>query len=159
MRKHLIAIAILSAACGGDSKPAATDTTPKPVTAGDDQALCEQMFTRQRECTDVYIPALVSWRVEADVPAGIAARDQAEGREALVAAAMAEWAEDSKPERVTAHCAEILASMPEEHKAPMREPMKACLQSADCPAYVSCVEVLHRERFQQQKAAATGAEE
>jgi hypothetical protein len=146
---------IVALAGGGGSKPA--PASPQPA-ANDDAAGCEKMFARQRECTDVFIPALVGWRVELDVPAGVAARDQAEGRQALVDQALTEWAEDSKEEKVRETCAAILASIPAERLAPMREAGEACMATADCQAFVACMEPMHRQRLQAQKGAPPAAE-
>ncbi|HEU4614383.1 MAG TPA: hypothetical protein VFS15_19945, partial [Kofleriaceae bacterium] len=58
--------------------PAAAKVTPAdpaaaPAQAGvDPKAVCIEAFTRSRECTDDFIPALVDARASVDQPPGIA---------------------------------------------------------------------------------------
>src|SRR5690349_12778655 len=100
IRPLAIAVLVL-AACGG------ADTTSKPTTTNkmssgsdDNHAMCVSFFQRQRECTAEFIPTLVAKRVELDKPAGIAAEDAANGRDALVAQANEEWKTDSTDEAI-----------------------------------------------------------
>jgi hypothetical protein len=151
---------VLLLACGGSAEPATT-TTPAAAPATDDAAEpaaggvdgvdavaeCVRVFTRQRDCTAEFIPALVSWRVELDNPAGIAARDAAEGRDALVAVALEEWAEDSTDEALAATCAEIVASIPPEQLTGMLATATGCLEHAECGAFVDCMAPLHRQQL------------
>lgn len=128
----------LLAACGGKSAPA-TSTTEAPATAADPALdTCKKTFVRQRECTDVFIPALVDLRVKKDMPAGIAAEDKASGREALVTKAKAEWANDSTDDAIAATCDKMMASMGPDMKAQMAQGAGECLAKTECAAFVEC---------------------
>jgi hypothetical protein len=127
---------VVVAACGGSEKPAKTETTAKMSAGDDSHAMCVQMFTRQRECTDTFIPALVAARVSADKPAGIAAKDAEVGRDALVGMAMEEWAQDSTDEAIAAQCDKILTS----HTPTQAEidQGQACMAADACQPFVDC---------------------
>jgi hypothetical protein len=141
----VLVVPITSAACGG-GQPAAHEPTPDNPRA-EARASCELVFARQRDCTEVFIPALVSWRVELDAPAGIAARDQADGRDALVAKAMEEWQADSSDERIAATCDGIVESIPDDRLASLMELGDACLAEPSCQGFVDCVEPAQRQRL------------
>lgn len=127
------------AGCGGKSAPATSSTqSAATATAGDPVESCRKMFVRQRECTDVFIPALVDLRVRKDVPAGIAAEDKANGREALVAQAKAEWANDSTDEAIAGTCDKMMATMDPAMKAKMADGAGQCLATTECAAFVEC---------------------
>lgn len=91
---------------------------------------CTAIFTRQALCTDVFIPALVDTRVKIDKPAGIGQFDRKE----LIAEALKEWAEDSKPAAVAKVCAKK-NTVPREAAAAMEK----CLDQAGCEAFVACI--------------------
>ena len=91
--KHLalvLALSSFAAACtSSDAAPAPQDpaTTAKPAAAPSEaelHALCVEVMTRMRTCTDQYIPSLVDARARADKPAGIAA-EVAKDRDAVIA--------------------------------------------------------------------------
>jgi hypothetical protein len=137
MKRPSIAIAlfVVVAACGGSEQPAKQDTTAK-MSAGDEtHALCVQFFQRQRECTDTYIPALVAARVELDKPPGIAQTDQEIGRDALVAKAMEEWAQDSTDEAIGATCDKIMTNEPSQADI---EKGRSCMAADACQPFVDC---------------------
>jgi hypothetical protein len=151
MSRLAVVIPFLVVACGGAEPPATKPAAPAaaPADFGDDlQAGCVQMFQRQRECTDVFIPALVAARVKHDKPAGIAAEDAASGRDALVAHAMEEWKADSTDEAIAATCEKIVASIPPEQKDAMVAKGKECLAADSCPAFVDCMLPVIEARFQ-----------
>jgi hypothetical protein len=138
-RFSLVFVLASIAACGGKSAPA-TKSTDSAATAAADPTLdvCKKTFVKQRECTDVFIPALVDLRVRLDVPSGIAAQDKANGRDALVTEAKGEWANDSKDEAIAATCDKMMASMAPEMKTKMSEGATQCLAKSDCGEFVQC---------------------
>jgi predicted small lipoprotein YifL len=125
----------------GSTEPAETTPAAKatpapaaPASNSDPYAVCVATFERQRACTDTYIPALVEARVQADHPAGIAAADQKDGRDALVAAALEEWKQDSTDESIAATCKKLVASAPAE----MVEAAEGCLAESECGPFSTC---------------------
>ena len=143
VRLFSIALALtVTAACGASEPPAAgtqpnAHEVPAPVVkssveAPDGQEVCAAAMRRQRECTDVFIPALVDARVRADQPAGIAAKDQEMGRAALVAGAREEWTDDSTDDAIEATCSKA-AGHPD-----MVEKAEACLAESACDAFSAC---------------------
>jgi hypothetical protein len=169
-RSSCIAVVLFLAACGSKESqpttpaptpapaattedPGAADTNAAPATDEDPAAGCAAMFVRLRDCTAEFIPALVSWRVELDVPAGIAAMDQKEGRDALVSTAMAEWKNDSTDEAIAGMCGNIVSSIPAEQLGQMLAKGRECVAQEGCSDVVTCIEPMQRERLQAQKAA------
>ena len=136
------------AACAGSSaqEPAAHPVSAAPATqhvaagdtVSDPGATCVASFVRQRECTDVFIPALVDARIAADRPAGIAAAAAAGGRDALVAEAKAEWTVDSQPEAIAATCAHMLAALPSPALESALAQAEKCLGETRCDDFVAC---------------------
>ena len=112
--------------------------------AGAPKDACVKVFQRQRACTDTFIPALVDLRVELDKPAGIAARAKAEGRQALINAALEEWKEDSKDEAIGKTCDRITANP---KAGPMFAASEKCVAQATCGAFVECVIPLMRQQM------------
>jgi hypothetical protein len=116
--------------------PASAPKVVEQSSASDDKALCIAVLTRSRVCTDDYIPALVDSRAKLDKPAGIAAEVKAD-RNAVIAAAKQEWAEDSKDDKIAANCEHMVAGMTEgdhQDSATARD----CI-SKDCAAFTACV--------------------
>lgn len=143
-RTILSSVLLALAACGGADAPAPSGTTPtaqaQPATAGTPRDACVAMFERQRACTDIYLPALVDARIANDLPAGIAARAaEPGGRDALVATARSEWANDSTDASISATCDTILAKMPPEQAEGMTGQANQCLATDACQAFVDCV--------------------
>jgi hypothetical protein len=137
----LVVAGCLAACGGGAGADQGKDTTAAQASAsGDTEAVCRESFAKQRTCTDDFIPALVDARIELDLPAGIAAEGKKEGgRDALIAKAKEEWAEDSKPDAVAARCKDMDGKVPAEQKAELLAAHTKCLAIADCKAYVECV--------------------
>ena len=94
---------------------------------------------RERECTDDFIPALVDARIRLNVPAGIADRASTEGRDPIIAEALAEWADDSQDDAIDATCTKIVASVPQEALESVGAATKACLAESECSAFTACV--------------------
>jgi hypothetical protein len=140
----LLALVAGAAACGGADAPARSGTTPtteaQPATAGTPRAACVAMFERQRACTDIYLPALVDARIANDRPAGIAAEAaKPGGRDAMIATARTEWANDSTDASISATCDNVLAKMPPEQAEGMAGQANQCLAADACQAFVDCV--------------------
>jgi hypothetical protein len=132
-------------ACGSSEAAAPPPVGPsqaQPASTGDAKALCVEVFTRNRTCTDQYIPALVDLRAKYDQPAGIAA-EVAANRAGVIAQAKTEWATDSLPEVIDATCTKITGSLGEADQAGVQ----ACLANQDCAAYTACVMPYFEKRF------------
>jgi hypothetical protein len=131
----LVSFVASLAACGGAEPPA-----QKPASATDDpMSVCVTAFERQRECTDLFIPALVAKRVELDKPAGIAETDASGGRDALVARAHEEWKNDSTDEAIAATCQKLSTEIPPDVAAQLTGQVQQCLAADGCQAFVDCV--------------------
>jgi serine/threonine protein kinase len=125
---------------GGDAAVRA-DVGESPAAVA--QATCMRMSTRRRECTDVYVPALVAWRVELDVPAGAAADDRRLGRAKHVALAMKEWWDHNSDAQLAAICADDSRDPTSPHVRAGVEYERRCA-ALDCAAFVACIEPLER---------------
>ncbi|HWU89430.1 MAG TPA: hypothetical protein VN253_19350 [Kofleriaceae bacterium] len=140
-------LAALAPACG-TSDAAAPPAAPKqaqPASTPDVKALCVEILTRNRTCTDQYIPALVDLRAKYDRPSGIAA-DVAANRDAVIAQAKTEWATDSQPAAITATCANITSQLGPDDQSDLA-PAQACLAIQDCAAYTTCIMPHFEKRF------------
>ena len=141
----VLALGSFTTACGTtEAAPSqGTTTSAKPApTSADVQALCVELLTRNRTCTDDYLPALVDLRARHDRPAGIAAKVSAD-REGVIAEARTEWQTDSTDEAIAAVCAKAAAS----EDPASAEPARACLAEQSCGAYVACSMSLFEKRF------------
>ncbi len=142
------------AACGGageaapDPAPAAAAPAPAadPAPAAAEPAaersvaygICVELLTRQADCTDAFIPALVAARVSADVPEGIAALDAEKGREALIAMALEEWKVDRQPANIEASCEKVDTATTAEERERMIPVVRDCLASETCESFTAC---------------------
>jgi len=148
MSRSLVLVPVLAlwaTACGTSeaaAPPPAAPSKAQPASAGDAKAICVEVFTRNRTCTDQYIPALVDLRARYDQPAGIAA-EVAAHRDEVIAQAKTEWATDSQPAAIDATCAQIAGSAAEADLAGAQ----ACLSSQDCGAYTTCIMPYFEKRF------------
>lgn len=136
----LFAPLAIAACASSEAAPAQTTKaqTASSSFAGEAQQLCVETMTKNRTCTDEYIPSLVDTRAKLDKPAGIAAEVAAD-RAGVIAKAKAEWAEDSKDENIARHCQAMTEHMTEEAK-PMMDQLRACLAKDACGDYVPCVQ-------------------
>jgi hypothetical protein len=100
--------------------------------------ICRDLMRRERDCSAVFLPALVAERVRLDNPAGLAARDAQIGREALLSEALNEYAEDSKDERIAATCAHVAAKLPADRGQRLVSSGEACLRLDACEPFVAC---------------------
>jgi hypothetical protein len=141
-----LVLALLPTGC--DSHEAkATPTAPKVVqksSTDDDKALCVQVFTRARACTDDYIPALVDSRAKLDTPAGIAAKVAAD-RAAVIAEAKQEWTQDSTDAAISGNCDQMVASLTDEDRA-MSDTARSCI-AKDCAGFTACITPLFEKHL------------
>lgn len=100
--------------------------------------VCRDLMRRERDCSAVFIPALVAERVRLDIPAGIAAHDALIGRDALVSEALDEYADDSRDERIAATCADVAAQLPADRGQRLVASGDACLGLDACEPFVAC---------------------
>ena len=133
-----IAFALAAAGCATNDADAKTPAAaPKTATPDNDQhASCVALMTRSRECTEVFIPALVDARASVDQPPGIADQVKAD-RDGVIAQARTEWATDSTDANIDEHCSAMLAHMTDEQKADVA-PAKECLAKSECGEFVGC---------------------
>ena len=151
MSRSLFLIPVLALAipaCSASEAAAPSPASPKraqPASTGDAKAICVDVFTRNRTCTDHYIPALVDLRAKYDQPTGIAA-EVAANRDGIIAQAKTEWATDSQPAAIDATCTQIAAGMTEAQQADLAG-AQSCLSSQDCTAYTTCIMPYFEKRF------------
>lgn len=142
----VLALALVPACGTSDAAgPPVTPNQVQPTTAGAAKAKCVEIFTRNRTCTDQYIPALVDLRAKYDQPAGIAA-DVAANRDEVIAHAKTEWATDSLPQAIDATCTQITANLSAFTQADA-DAAQACLAHTDCATYTTCFMPLFEKRF------------
>lgn len=144
----MLALAPLAACGTTEASPAKTESSAAPKAApvtSDAQAACVQLFTRNRECTDDYIPALVDLRARLDMPAGVADKVK-QDRAAVIAHAKEEWANDSTDQAIAATCQQVTANLSEADKADA-DGLQACMAEASCAAHTACVMPFFEKRF------------
>jgi hypothetical protein len=131
-------------ACGGSKPAPAVTATPATASSPEDvKTVCVKMFTRSRECTSDFIPALVDARARHDTPPGIAEQVKA-NRDAVIAEAMKEWETDSTDEAITALCDKISIDPASSEGV---DEANACMAKTSCPEYVACTMPLHERHF------------
>jgi len=137
------------AACGTtEAAPAQPVSPPKAQRASSDaemQQLCVEVFTRNRTCTDTYIPALVDARAKYDKPPGIADKVKAD-RDGIIAQAKQEWASDSTDEAIQNICTRLVGSLSDDDRADAGK-ARDCLAQSDCGAYSTCIMPQFEKRF------------
>jgi len=144
MTRSLIAALVFAplaiAACASsEAAPAQSTTTAQAASStGDAQQLCVETFTRNRTCTDDYIPSLVDTRAKLDKPPGIAEAVKND-RNGVIAQAKAEWAEDSKDENIARTC-QMLTEKLTDAQTPAMNQARACLAKQTCGDYVACIQ-------------------
>jgi hypothetical protein len=100
--------------------------------------ICRDLLRRGRDCSAVFLPALVAERVRLDNPAGIAAYAAQIGREALLSEALNEYTDDSTDERIAATCAGVEAALPADRGQRLVSSGEACLRLDACEPFVAC---------------------
>jgi len=140
MKSLGLLVIALAAACGTthDATPNTQPTTKLQAMSStvDNQAFCVQGFQRARTCTDDYIPALVDARAKVDHPSGIAA-EVAKDRDAVIAKAKQEWANDSTDDAIAANCQQIMSSGAFDPAS--IDAGKACMAQTECAAFTACI--------------------
>lgn len=116
----------------------AADEAANPAADTSVARICRDLLRRGRDCSAVFLPALVAERVRLDNPAGIAAYATQIGREALLSEALNEYAEDSKDERIAATCADVEAYLPADRGQRLVSSGEACLRLEACEPFVAC---------------------
>jgi hypothetical protein len=144
-----LALALAVAPLAGCASETA-QAKPAPVTAqtastpDDQKTVCVANMTKSRECTDVYIPALVDARAQADTPPGIADAVKKD-RNGVIAQAMEEWKTDSQDANINTRCEQMAGQIhvtPEDLAA-----AKDCNAKADCQEFTSCSMPLFAKYF------------
>jgi hypothetical protein len=130
----LLTLALIG--CGGGGAAPAEEPAPAP-TAADLGPLCDRHYQRQRECVDEYLSALLDARVEYDMPPGIAAEVEAEGRDAALVKTRADWEEFTTPDNVDAIC-RAMEQTPEDQVERLYRQGEACAATTDCAAWARC---------------------
>ena len=144
MIRNLAALAlVLAAACGGSKSEPAKPASDPAASGGDVKAVCVKTFTRARECTSDFIPALVDARARHDVPPGIAEQVKA-NRDAVIAEAMKEWENDSKDEAIAGTCDKISA---DPSMGADSAEFEGCLAKTSCPEFVACATPVQEKHF------------
>jgi hypothetical protein len=134
----VLAPLVATACASSEAAPASgAKTASSTYTTGDYQALCVETMTRNRTCSDEYIPALVDSRARINQPPGIA-DEVKKDRNAVIEAARKEWAEDSTDANLARHCQQMTEHMDDSMHA-TADGAKACLAEQSCTAYVACV--------------------
>ena len=144
----LVSLALLTPACGTSDAAGPAPVAPRTAQAastGDAKAVCVDVFTRSRTCTDQYIPALVDARARYDKPAGAAAAVAAD-RDGVIAQAKTEWATDSQPAAIDASCTQMVGRLTDADRAEVGT-VQACLEIQDCTAYTACLMPYFENRF------------
>jgi len=138
---------LATAACGTTEAAPSPQSPPKAQRASSDDLmqLCTEVFTRNRTCTDTYIPALVDARAKYDQPPGIADKVRAD-RDGIIAKAKEEWATDSTDDAIQQVCARLVASLTDDDRADAAK-ARDCLALADCSAYTTCIMPQFEKRF------------
>jgi hypothetical protein len=148
MTRCYLLLALFAAACGttSDAAPAPTSSgkAQRADTGGDGHAPCVEVITRNRTCTDDYIPALVDVRAKYDVPAGIAAEVRTD-RAGVIAHAKEEWATDSTDAAIAATCDKLMQTWNGQQAD--ADAARACLTESDCASYTACIMPLFEKRF------------
>jgi hypothetical protein len=132
-------LVVFAAACGGADAPAKSSTTAQPAAAATPRDTCVSVLTRQRECSDVYLPALVDARIQHDKPAGIAARAEAEGRDTIIGLAPEEYVNDSTDAAIGATCDDAMTKLPPDQIDGLVQQANQCLAADACQAFTDCV--------------------
>jgi len=122
----LVALAPGLITCGG--------SPPRQPVARSPDTVCVQVLRRLRQCTDLYVPALVDARISYDWPPGFAAMAEKEGRENLVIRAFEEWRAASTDEGIDAAC--TAPSSRAARTAASEGPR--CLTATACQPFVDC---------------------
>ena len=142
-----LCLSLATAACSTTDAAPAPVSPPKAQRASSDDfmQLCTEVMTRNRTCTDTYIPALVDARAKYDKPPGIADKVRAD-RDGIIARAKEEWASDSTDDAIRETCTQIMAHLTDDDRADAPKAHE-CLALSDCGAYTTCIMPQFEKRF------------
>jgi hypothetical protein len=147
-RAHCLVLIAAVAACGGSSsEPAKPAPPPAARTITDLVPMCQRIFARKETCADDYLPLLLDLRIELNLPPGIGDEVKAQGREAALAVAHTELAQDTQPAKVDALCQGAAANAkkaPPERVDQLLAQGDRCEATPDCKAFSSCVVEIDR---------------
>lgn len=150
-----LAAAVLVMACGGSGGSSGDSTASGEGTAtssggahlaSSGEQACVSLMRRERSCEPDFVAQFVAMRVRLDLPAGIAARDASEGRDALVAEARAEYTQDATDASIHHACEELQHLPPEEAEA-WTDQMEHCLAATECAPFLECDMAFHEQRL------------
>lgn len=137
----VLALSSFVAACAS-SEASPEPQAPVAKSSSDAQAVCVEVMTKNRTCTDQYIPALVDLRAKYDQPAGITDAVKAD-RAGVIAQAMEEWKVDSTDANIGSACTQLVQRTSADEVAEAR----ACLAQTECAAYTACIMPSFEKRF------------
>jgi hypothetical protein len=100
--------------------------------------LCRSLMLRERDCSALFVAALVAERVRLDRPAGTVERDLQQGRAASIACALAEYRESSPAAAIERRCSELAESLTRENAGRLVFSGRACLAREGCQAFATC---------------------
>ena len=110
-----LSLLVYTACASSEAAPSQTAKAQPASSTGDYQSVCVDSMTRNRTCTDDYIPALVDSRARMDKPAGIAEAVKTD-RAGVIAKAKEEWASDSTDENIARNCQAMTEHMDDSMK-------------------------------------------
>jgi hypothetical protein len=125
---------LIVAGCSG---AAASPAHGPEVTTRSARVECVAIMSRTRACADIFVPALMRLRVRLDRPPGIAARYEAEGEDALMPVARAQFDRDWSDEAIADNCDDMEDRTEAEREA-ILAPERACFAMPDCEQFVAC---------------------
>jgi hypothetical protein len=128
-------VALVTSACGGGS---ATSPAPASGKAADLGAMCARYYARERVCVDEYLAALLDVRVEYNMPPGIAAEVERDGRDATLARMRPDWERDTTLENTARICRDIETKTPPEHIDRLLAAGDRCHAEPDCAGFARC---------------------
>jgi hypothetical protein len=125
-------------ACGGGSS-----TSPEPASApsrkaADLGAMCDRYYVRERLCVDEYLAALLTVRVEYDMPPGIAAEVARDGRDVVLTRMRPEWERDTTLENTNRICRVVETKTPPDRIEGLLADGDRCYAKSDCAGFVAC---------------------
>lgn len=92
---------------------------------------------RTRACKELFVPGLLALRVKLDRPAGIRARHEADGHEAILALAKQQFDADWSEDAIASNCQKLSERAPEDQER-IVAPDRKCLATEGCRAFVDC---------------------
>lgn len=146
--KTLLPILGLVACGGGAAKPASVPSESEPALSEKARAfgaMCDRYYARERVCVNEYLSALLAVRVELDMPPGIAAEFQAEGRDAVLAKMRPEWERDTTLENTNRMCRDAERKTPAERLDGLMADGDRCYAMADCAGFTACTVETQRD--------------